>query len=69
MSSLLVRQAQEGDNQQLLKLTRNCPVLGPISFYQKRESRFLPPMRSQGSPTRFMWVSWSAKLWGPSPVP
>lgn len=48
MSSLLVRQAHEGDNEQLLKLSRDCPVLGPISFYQEREPRFFTLNELQG---------------------
>ncbi len=48
MASLLVRPAHEGDNQQLLKLTRDCPLLGPISFYQEREPRFFTLNELQG---------------------
>ncbi len=48
MSSLLIRLAHEGDNQQLLKLTRDCPLLGPISFYQEREPRFFTLNELQG---------------------
>lgn len=48
MASLLVRPAHEGDNAQLLQLTRDCPVLGPICFYQEREPRFFTLNEIQG---------------------
>jgi len=56
MSSLQVRLAQDGDNQQLLQLTRDCPVLGPISFYQERDPRFFTLNELQGESYRVFVV-------------
>jgi hypothetical protein len=64
MSSLLVRPAHEGDNQQLLKLTRDCPLLGPISFYQEREPRFFTFNELQGESYEVYVVEFQGEIVG-----
>lgn len=48
MPSLEIRLAQETDNAALLRLTRDCPVEGPVSFCQERDPRFFTLNELQG---------------------
>lgn len=64
VSFFVVRLAQEGDNEQLLRLTRECPVLGPICFYQERAPRFFTFNEIQGDSYRVYVVERGREIIG-----